>query len=73
MGQYFEDTGFLFAQPGFMQGVASALDIGGTLIQYNVSNTPQEADTRALASDWAITGNDIKAATEHLVEENKAT
>jgi hypothetical protein len=66
MGQYTEDTGFLFAQPSFMQGMASALDLGGTLVEYNTSRTPQDADARAIASDWAITGKDIRSALEDI-------
>ncbi len=72
MSKYDEDTGFLFAHPGFIQGFASALDLGGTLVQYNVSRTPQEADIRALASDWGITGKDIQTAIKNLVEEKEA-
>jgi hypothetical protein len=72
MSKYEEDTGFLFADPGWVQGFASALDLGGTLVEYNVSSTPQEADIRAIASDWAITGKDIQTAIKSLVEEKKA-
>ncbi len=64
-----EDTGFLFANPSFLQGIASAIDIGGTLIEYNASMTPQAADARAIASDWAITGKDIIAAVKNNGEE----
>lgn len=72
MGKYGEDSGFLFAHPGFLFGFASALDIGGTLVEYNVSITPQEADRRAIASDWAITGKDFRTAIKDLVEEKEA-
>lgn len=66
MGKYCEDTGFLFASPSWLQGVATSMDLAGTLLEYNVSRTPQEADLRAIASDWAITGKDIKKAAEEL-------
>jgi hypothetical protein len=69
MGRYDEDTGFLFAHPGFLQGAAVVIDLGGTLVEYNVSGTPQEADARAIASDWAITGKDILTAAKTLVKE----
>ena len=68
MGKYGEDTGFLFAHPSFLQGFSSVLDLGGTLVEYNISITPQEADSRAIASDWAITGKDFKAAIKNLVK-----
>ena len=73
MGKYGEDTGFLFANPGFLQGFAVALDIGGTLVEYNISTTPQEADARAIASDWAITGKDFWTAAKTLVKEKAQT
>ncbi|OGP50368.1 MAG: hypothetical protein A2Y79_11645 [Deltaproteobacteria bacterium RBG_13_43_22] len=66
MSEYEENTCFLFARPGFLQGFASAIDLGGTLINYNESKTPQEADARAIASDWAITGKDILTAVKNL-------
>jgi len=69
MGKYTEDTGFLFANPSFFQGVASVMDMGGTLVEYNTSRTPQEADARAIASDWAITGKDITAAIKSSAKE----
>jgi len=72
MSKYGQDTGFLFAAPDLLQGFASALDLGGTLIEYNVSGSPQQADMRAIASDWAVTGKDIQTATENLVEEKQA-
>jgi hypothetical protein len=73
MGNYGEDSGFLFANPGFLLGIASALDMGGTLVEYNISRTPQEADARAIASDWAITGKDIVTAFKNFVEEKAQT
>ena len=71
MSRYSRDTGFLFAAPSFLHGFASAMDLGGTLVEYNVSSTAQEADMRAIASDWAITGKDIRAAIKNFVEEKK--
>ena len=64
MGKYGRKTGFLFAPPDFLYGFASVIDLGGTLIEYNISATPQEADFRATASDWAIIGEDILLAVE---------
>lgn len=65
-----DDTCFLFAEPSFLGGMASALDIGGTLVVYNESRSAQEADFRAVASDWAVTGKDIRANIEKLQQEN---
>lgn len=71
MGSYRDDTLFLTACPNFLLGLATAFDIGGTLVEYNVSISPQEADFRAIASDWAIVGQDIFAAINDFVKEEE--
>ena len=55
-------TDYLFATPSFLSGMASVLDIGSTLTHYNTSDSPEEADARAIASDWAMVGQDIRSA-----------
>lgn len=45
--------------PDFFTGVATVLDMGNTASIYNTPNTPEEADYKALASDWEETGKDI--------------
>lgn len=42
--------------------MAATLDMGGTLIQYNDSETPDEADEQAIYSDWAAVGDDLVIA-----------
>jgi hypothetical protein len=68
MSNYEGETSFLFASPSFIQGIASAMDIGGTLVMYNESETTIEADTRAIANDWAMVGKDIRAAAENFTK-----
>ena len=53
-------TDFLFAQPSFWSGAARLLDLWGKFDNYNVSQSPEEADMRALYSDWRITGQDLR-------------
>ena len=64
-------TDFLVASPGLLSGFARTLDIGATMRfhSYNISETPLEADTLALASDWIIVGDDLSHAIEHNHEE----
>lgn len=71
MGHYADDTGFLFASPSFLAGWAAVLDVAGTLNVYNESKSGQEADARALASDWAVIGKDILKAAEQLEQKEK--
>lgn len=60
----------LFARPSFVEGMGRAIDFGGTLQTYNDSETTDEADHRALSSDWRMIGRDIKAA---ICEHDKAS
>ena len=73
MGKFNDDTCFLFADPSFLSGLASVLDIGGGLAIYNTSENGAQADERAIASDWAVVGSHIVAAAKALEEEQAQT
>jgi|GEM_PF-3934582 len=49
--------------------MASVLDPGKPLVVHNESASTQEADARAMASDWNVTGQDIKAAFDQIRKE----
>lgn len=53
-------TDFLVARPSFWSGMGRLLDLWGKYDEYNVSETPDQADQRALYSDWRITGQDLR-------------
>jgi hypothetical protein len=59
-------SGFLYADPSFLSGVARTLDLHGLYDAYNLSVTPQEADARGIASDWIITGQDLQDAIDEF-------
>lgn len=46
----------------FGEGLASAFDWAPISQKYNVSPTPNAADARAIASDFIVTGNDMRTA-----------
>ena len=69
MGKFNDDTCFLFADPSFLSGMAGVMDITGSLLIYNSSKTGADADTRAIASDWAVIGSHISDAAKALEEE----
>jgi hypothetical protein len=50
---------FLFAQPSFMSGASRVIDLWGQFDDYNRSDTPAEADAKAIAADWLVVGQDI--------------
>jgi hypothetical protein len=60
-------TDFLFAMPSFVRGMGRVIDLGDTMTQYNNSSTPEEADVRALCSDWSIVGAEIRDSANSLV------
>lgn len=64
-------TDFLFAHPSFASGVARVLDLWGSFDDYNISETPLEADGKAIAADWLIVGQDLCDAIEQQEEELK--
>lgn len=67
-------TDFLFASLSFLTGMARSLDLAATIeqVSYNISRTPQEADAWAIANDWAVVGQDLKAAIAQLRAELEA-
>jgi hypothetical protein len=65
-------TDFLFAQPTFTSGAARVLDLWGTFDDYNRSETPSEADAKAIAADWLVAGQDILEAIEQYESEYRA-
>ena len=63
------NTFHLFAKPSFVSGMASVLDMAGTLTVYNEHETPEEADCAALFSDWLAVGEDIKNSIKKYEQE----
>lgn len=62
-------TDFLFAMPSFLRGAAHVLDIGGTLDNYNRSVDGDEADRRALQSDWNAVAGDMWYGVKQIEQE----
>ena len=62
---------FLFVMPSFTRGLARVVDLGATFsnVSYNHSDTPIEADARAIACDWRVVGGDLSAAIASVAAE----
>lgn len=64
------ETGFLFSKCNFWRGIGSVLNVPGNYYEFNSSKTEEEADNRALTSDWIIVGQDIKNAQKKFESKN---
>lgn len=53
---------FLVSGPSFVSGAARLFDWCGLYDAYNVSRNGQEADAKAIFSDWRIVGQDLADA-----------
>jgi len=60
-------TDFLTPRSSVLTGMGTLLNLAGSYYFYNISATPAEADTRALASDWKIIGQDLS----HVLNQEK--
>jgi hypothetical protein len=55
-------TDFLFPANGFLVGMGNTLNIAGNYYQFNYSDNDEEADSKAIESDWGVIGQDIENA-----------
>jgi len=63
-------TTILFSKIGsYRMGVASVFDLSGSMDNIIYSESPTYADSKAIASDWYVTGHDLEEAIEKSSEE----
>ncbi len=63
-------TDFLFAQPSFASGFARTLDLHGQFVEYNESQTGNEADVRALLCDWLMVQQDLDESWTKVIQQH---
>lgn len=56
------ESSTLYTKPNIWTGVASILDLGATLTEYNCLYTPEEMDYKALEHDFKMIATDIQLA-----------
>lgn len=66
-------TDFLTATPSFLTGMGSVLNVAGNYPEFNVSESPEEADLLALESDWRMVGQDFRDVFEDLFKRLRST
>ncbi len=62
-------SSLVYARPSFLRGIARIFDVTGSLNEYNTSPTSEQADYRALESDWRVVGEDIQEAMNAVKED----
>ena len=60
-------TDFLFSNPTSLQGAGTVFNIAGNYYDYNYSETPAEADRRALQNDWGMVGKDFRTIIQAIL------
>ena len=54
--------------PSFTKGAGRIFDFSQTIDQYNASDTSEEADLKAIKSDWEAVGKDMRVAINSYKE-----
>jgi hypothetical protein len=60
-------TDFLFPKRNVLTGFSNVFSISGETTEFNKSNSGEEADSKAIRSDWEMIGNDLKEAIKKVV------
>ena len=71
MVERLNETYKLFSEPSFFEGLGRLFDWGSTLNNYNISESEEESDYKALASDWANIGEDMRMAVSKYEQQLK--
>lgn len=61
-------TDFLLPKRNFWTGFSSVLSIFGDSNKFNTSESGEEADYKALKSDWEMIGEDFKKAMSEEIK-----
>lgn len=64
-------TDYLLPMNNFWVGMGSILNLAGNYFEYNYSKSDNEADLKALTSDWENVGEDIRKSKRSFESENK--
>jgi hypothetical protein len=61
-------TDFLIKKRGFFSGFSSIFNLSGEISDFNTSKSGEEADLKAIASDWKMIGKDFANSIEKLTK-----
>lgn len=60
-------TDFLFPNTNLLVGMGSIFNIAGNYYSFNGSESDNEADCKAIASDWGMVGQDFNTVFEKIL------
>jgi hypothetical protein len=63
------ETDFLTVKQDFLTGAGTIFNLGGNSYLFNLAESGQEADERALRNDFAMVGQDLRNAMSKLLPE----
>ena len=63
---------FLFPESSFLTGAGSLLNIGGNYLLFNYSQSDEEADSKAIESDWGVIKQDFETILQIIKEDEKS-
>jgi hypothetical protein len=64
MSKKYYKSDLLFPRTNFITGMGSIFNIAGNYYGFNRSATSNEADKKAIESDWGVVGKDIEKAIQ---------
>ncbi len=56
----------LYSVPSFVEGMAMAVDVSGSMPEFNSTESGGLADSLAIASDWRAVADDFRAAFNNV-------
>ena len=59
----------MFPRTNFVIGMGSVLNIAGNYFHFNYSGSDEDADRKAIESDWGMIGNDVSDAIVSIKKE----
>jgi hypothetical protein len=59
-------TDFLVPRMTWLTGAGTVLNLAGNYYCHNVSETEEQADARALFSDWSMVGQDLQTVRSEI-------
>lgn len=56
----------LFPKASFLTGLGTTFNIFGNSFKFNYSESGEEADSKAIESDWGVVGSDLEKSMKEV-------